>query len=83
MPRFTLRTLFLSTTLIAVGIWLAMFSANWIRSNIRPGIAPHLLFVMAGAMFCAAAFAPFGRAKRGAILGAVITTVALLLRFVD
>ena len=75
MPRFTIKMLVLSTTLIAAAIWLATRDSDRLHSLLNPGPAPYMRLVLAGAMFGAGILAPFAGLARGAMMGGV-TTVA-------
>ena len=80
MPRFSLKTLFLSTTLIAVGIWLALASIDLLADYQRRGnVQGMLCLILACALLGAGCFALYNRAIRGAILGAIPLTTFLIL----
>ena len=77
MPRFTLRMLFVSTTLFAASVWLAMRATDRIHTLFNPGPAPYMLLVVAGAMFGAGLLAPFNVPSCGAIFGGMATVAYL------
>jgi hypothetical protein len=82
MPRFTLKTLFLSTTLIAVGIWLGMLSFDALYVNrvyrVYRDMAM-LLWVSSGVMIGAGLCVPLNRPKLGAIVGGGLLFAAFIL----
>ena len=82
LPRFTLRDMFLATTLIAIGVGNATVA---IRHQHYPSDedAFQLIFLFSAANVGAGVFAPFHRKKQGAIFGAFFAAAVFIVNFVS
>jgi hypothetical protein len=82
LPRFTLRDMFLATTLIAIGVGSATVA---VRHQHYPydEDAFRLIFFFSAASVGAGVFAPFHRKRQGAIFGAFFAAAAFIVEFVS
>jgi hypothetical protein len=71
MPRFSLKKLFVSLTLIAIGIPTAMWGAITPEGDFPTGVLL-IAFAFGGALVGIGALIPFNRPVLGAVLGPVI-----------
>ena len=78
MPRFSLRELFLSVTLIALGLGM-LACGGQLNINSLPSLC---LWLIAWPMIGAGVFAPFKRPMWGAVVGVLLQLVYLLVMFV-
>jgi hypothetical protein len=84
LPRFTLRDMFLATTLIAVGVGGATVATRHLYFHYTPDafwLIPVLLY--SAASVGAGVFAPFHRKKQGAIVGALLAAAVVIVKIVS
>jgi len=84
MPRFSIRSLLLATTLIAVGMGLIFIGARigWGEDVARDAV----LWFSGGALIGAGIMTPFNRAVPGVFIGLavqIILTIAVLLYLLE
>jgi hypothetical protein len=84
MPRFTIKDLLLTTTLIAVGVGMFafLFQRGDAINRVGAGAAALLLWFGGSAFLGAGVFAPFKRPWRGAIVAVVLQALVLAVGFI-
>lgn len=86
--QFTLKDLFLSTTLVALGLVIAVLSVSPVFLRVLPWIFWYLyvplgLWLSGGAMIGAGVLFPFKKAAVGAVIGVVMQMVIFFILITD
>ena len=78
LPRFTLRDMFLATTLIAIGIGVATFTVRYANTHKDAGWGVLFLLLACSAVIGAGVFTPFHQKWAGAGIGLLVLAAAFI-----